>query len=210
MSMPLKYDMPGPQSLNGNGDSLQSLWPTFPIVILTDAAGLFHNLLIGREITIAGATDPNHNGVFVVTSVIAADQLWYWNPAVTSGEVPFTGTWATSFVSPGTILAYDAAEVEDDAKMLSGPHTGAGGSVPPVAWPNPGPNDVWEGPYGPELKDWDNTSHPGADLTQGGWVPPNKALKYDSDIPAGWYTRTSTKNKYSRREPEIPLITDPT
>lgn len=106
-------------------------------------------------------------------------------------------------------FAYDAAEVEDDALMLSGPHTGTGGSTPPGSWPSPGADDDWEGPYGPELVDWTNATHPGADMTQGGWSPPNQSLKYDSDIPSGWYTRISNRNKYSRPEVEVDPISTP-
>ena len=109
----------------------------------------------------------------------------------------------------GCLLAYDAAEVEDDELMLSGPHTGAGGSAPPVSWPNPGANDVWDGPFGPRLVDWTNATHPGADMTFGGWVPPNKALKYNSSIPAGWYTRVTRRDKYSRNRVTVPTINDP-
>lgn len=109
----------------------------------------------------------------------------------------------------GCLLAYDAAEVEDDTVMLSGPHSGAGGSMPPAGWPNPGPNENWDGPYGPEMVGWTNGTHPGADLTQGGWSPPNQSLKYDSSIPAGWYTRVSRRNKYSRRDVVVATINNP-
>lgn len=207
MSMPLKYDMPGAITLDGSGDQIISLAPTFPIMILIDADGNFADDLIGRDFTIAGASNPGNNGTFTVTNT-SGTQVTMINAASVS-EDPFNGTWSVDYVPRGTILSYDAAEIEDDALMLSGPHTEAGGSVPPVSWPNPGPDDQWDGPYGPELVAWDNTSHPGADMTQGGWSPPNKALKYDTDIPAGWYTRTSTKNRYNRREPEIPFITEP-
>ena len=199
--------MPGVVPLTGSGDQIISLLPTFPIMILEDAEGVFYSGLVGREITIAGALNPGNNGTFTITYA-SGTQLQMINAASVS-EDPFSGTWSTDHVPRGTILSYDAAEIEDDVLMLSGPHTEAGGSVPPVSWPNPGPNDQWDGPYGPELVEWDNTSHPGADMTQGGWSPPNKALKYDTDIPAGWYTRTSTKNRRSRRAPVIPMISEP-
>ena len=101
-------------------------------------------------------------------------------------------------------LAYDAAELVDDEVMLSGPATGV-----PVSWPNPGSNDTWDGPYGTRLVEWTNASHPGADPTQGGWVPPNKALKYDSSIPDGWYTRISRKDKYSKRSVTVDTTYEP-
>ena len=108
----------------------------------------------------------------------------------------------------GCLLCYDAGQNADDALMLSGPHTGAGGSSPPGSWPNPGDSDKWDGPYGPPITDWTNVSHPGADMTQGGWVPPNAALKYDSSIPAGWYTRI-TKRALTLDKPTVVVVNDP-
>jgi hypothetical protein len=116
-------------------------------------------------------------------------------------STPFT------YDMPG--LAYDAAEVEDDETMFSGPNTQAPSSTPPGSWPNPGADDSWEGPYGPQIVDWTNASHPGADMTQGGWSPPNRGFKYDSSIPAGWYTRVTRRDKYSKREVTVPSITTP-
>ena len=105
----------------------------------------------------------------------------------------------------GPLLCYDAGEVEDDVTMLSGPHTGAGGSVPPGTWPNPGADDVWDGPYGPELVDWTNGTHPGADMTQGGWAAPNRSWLFDSDVPAGWYTRVTKQDRFEDRD-EVPTV----
>lgn len=116
-----------------------------------------------------------------------------------------------SVSTAGGIFTYDAAEVEDDTLMLSGPHTEAGGSTPPVSWPNPGPNDIWDGPYGPPIVDWTNTSHPGAHPgpSAAGWSPPNKALKYDSSIPVGWYTRISRRDLRNRFDRPVPTLNDP-
>ena len=111
----------------------------------------------------------------------------------------------------GGIFAYDAAEVEDDALMLSGPNTLAPASDPPVSWPNPGPGDTWDGPYGPLIVDWNNTSHPGAHPgpSATGWSPPNKALKYDSAIPGGWYSRISKRDPRDRFDRPVPTLNDP-
>lgn len=207
MATTLKYDMPGPAPVTGTGDSI--------IVVagdtrrLTDSAGLFTSDMVGKKLVISGALDPLHDGGFLVTAYESATQITYENGAAVT-ENPFSGNWAVTLLDIKTCpLAYDAVEVEDDALMLSGPHTGAGGSTPPGSWPNPGADDRWDGPYGPELVDWTNVSHPGADMTQGGWVPPNKGLKYDSSVPTGWYTRISKRDKYSRWEQDVPTINNP-
>jgi len=100
----------------------------------------------------------------------------------------------------GPLLCYDAAQVEDDELMLSGPHSGAGGSVPPVSWGNPGANDTWSGPYGPKIVDWTDVSHPGLDVRDPGYSPPNRSWHYDSSVPAGWYTRITRQNRYEEHE----------
>lgn len=208
MSMPLKYDMPGPVPYSGTGDSIVSVG--YPIWLLSDAEAKFNPAMVGKLITISGAVDPDHNGSFVVYAVLSLNQIQYTNTVPGSSENPFGGTWSIELDPPdGPILAYDAAEIEDDELMLSGPHTGTGGSTPPGSWPNPGPNDVWDGPYGPELRDWTNTSHPGANMTQGGWSPPNRALKYDTSIPTGYYTRISTRSKRSRQDPSVSMVSEP-
>lgn len=204
--------MPGPVQVSGTGDSIVSFG--FPAWLLTDAEAKFPLGYGGggERITISGAVDPLHNGSFPIVTVASLTQLVYINGGPGSSENPFGGTWSLEIapaVGDGPILSYDAAEVEDDELMLSGPHTGAGGSVPPGSWPNPGADDVWDGPYGPRMVDWNNTSHPGANMTQGGWSPPNQSLKYDTEIPAGYYTRISRREKRSRPEIIIPMVSPP-
>lgn len=113
-------------------------------------------------------------------------------------------------VRGGPLLCYDAAQVEDDVLMLSGPHGGTGGSTPPGSWPNPGDNDVWDGPYGPKIVDWTDVSHPGFDARwpPGGgshYSPPNRSWHWDASVPAGYYTRITKQNRYDDRE-EIPSV----
>lgn len=203
MAMNLKYDMPGNKELaNGSGDAIANVGGT--TMALTDAAGLFTADMVGGQVVVSGATDPDHDGTFEIIGYVDPTTITYTNYKSPATENPFSGSWSVNQLLPGgCLLAYDAAEVEDDELMLSGPAPGG----PPGSWPNPGPNDVWSGPYGPEMVDWNNTSHPGA--YGAGWSPPNQSLKYDSAIPAGWYTRVSRRDKYSRRDQEVVTINDP-
>lgn len=86
--------------ISGVGDSITYVGFPFPICIIDDSAGLFHTSMIGEEITIAGAADPNHNGTFLIIQVPGPTQLWYVNPAATAGEPSFTGTWSTHWNEP--------------------------------------------------------------------------------------------------------------
>lgn len=84
------------------------------------------------------------------------------------------------------LFAFDASSVEDDIVRLSGPAPAP--IVPPVSKPDPlGP---WPA-YGPPVDQWTNVTHPGY-----GPVP-NPGLRWDTPIPAGWYTRITRRNKYS-------------
>lgn len=81
----------GDQSGGGDGFSI-----TGTTVTLTDTAGAFTADMVGREITIAGATSAGNDGTFVVTSRISATQITYENAAgVTEAGA---GTWS---VAPG-------------------------------------------------------------------------------------------------------------
>jgi len=92
----------------------------------------------------------------------------------------------------GCIFPVDAASVEDDEQILSGPA--------PAAPPAPG-TDPWNGPYGHPVTEWTTTNGypavgfggaPGYGLT----LP--KSWKVDVPLPDGWYTRISRRDKYSR------------
>jgi hypothetical protein len=72
----------------GTGDSFTA---AAGIVTLTDAAGLFTASMVGRPITISGASTLSNNGTFVVASFISASQLTYANAGGVA-EV-FPGTW---------------------------------------------------------------------------------------------------------------------
>ena len=96
------------------------------------------------------------------------------------------------------ILVIGAASSQDEELMVSGPSPGA----PPGSWPNPGDDDVWDGPYGPRIVDWTSGTH-GA-----GWAPPNAGFVIGSTIPAGWYTRITRNNKFVAK-PLILNISDP-
>lgn len=75
--------------ITGTGDSFAFSTPT---VTLTDAAGDFTQDMVGREITIAGATSPGNDGTFVVASYISATQITYSN--VSGVAEAFSGTWS--------------------------------------------------------------------------------------------------------------------
>lgn len=98
------------------------------------------------------------------------------------------------------ILAVDAASVEDDEMMLSGPS------------PNPPPApgvDPWDGPYGHPVTEW-TTANGYPALGRVGVLPdppvpaPGYGLtaprswKVDVQLPDGWYTRISRRDKYSK------------
>lgn len=96
------------------------------------------------------------------------------------------------------LLVIGAAHGEGEIIMVSGPSPGA----PPGSWPNPGQNDVWDGPYGPRIVDWTSGTH-GA-----GWSPPNEGFVMGFTIPAGWYTRVTRGVKFGVK-PLIPNVSDP-
>ena len=113
-------------------------------------------------------------------------------------------------VRGGQLLCYDAAAVEEDALMLSGPNTQAPSSSPPVSWGNPGESEGWDGPYGPPVTDWTDGSHgqPGSVGGSTSYSPPNKSWHWDSDVPQGWYTLI-TKQDRSRTREEVPTVSGP-
>lgn len=75
---------------NGDGDSFSIVGTT---VTLTDAAGLFTASMIGKEVTITGATTPGNNGTFIVTGQ-TANTLVYEN--ATGATEGFTGGWSVN------------------------------------------------------------------------------------------------------------------
>jgi len=58
--------------------------PTFGQYTLDDAGGAFTSDLVGKDITISGATSPGHNGTFTVIAVNSSTQLVYATPAFES------------------------------------------------------------------------------------------------------------------------------
>lgn len=81
------------------------------------------------------------------------------------------------------LFAFDAASVEDDELMLSGP------AVTPPASPG---TDPWNGPYGYPV-----TSFTNANGYTGYGLGPTKSWKFDTQLPDGWYTRISRRDKFS-------------
>jgi hypothetical protein len=63
-------------------------------VTLTDNEALFTPEMVGREITVAGATSAGNDGTFVVASYISATQITYANASGVSETLPVTCTWS--------------------------------------------------------------------------------------------------------------------
>jgi hypothetical protein len=78
----------------GTGDSFSAVGTT---VTLTDAAANFQASDVGKNITIAGATTPSHNGTFAIASRISATQITWTNGASPPTEA-FPGTWAIRYI----------------------------------------------------------------------------------------------------------------
>lgn len=74
--------------LDGTGDSFAFASPT---VTLTDAAGLFTADMVGRQITIVGATTSGNDGTFTIASYIGPTQITWSN--LSGAAEAFTGNW---------------------------------------------------------------------------------------------------------------------
>ena len=79
----------GPDLQRGVGDSFAF---ATPVVTLTDAGGGFTSALIGRTLTISGATTAANNGRFTITAVPSATTLQYRHPGGVAEA--YTGTYA--------------------------------------------------------------------------------------------------------------------
>jgi len=66
-------------SFSGTGDTITPDSPVVGTATLDHAAGAFASSLVGQEITIADATDPDNNGSFVITAVNSDIQIEYEN-----------------------------------------------------------------------------------------------------------------------------------
>lgn len=76
--------------MTGTGDDFTNISPT--ITELLDAGASFASDMVGRWITISGATTPANNGTFLIASVPDATHIRYENsgPGVTEA---FAGNW---------------------------------------------------------------------------------------------------------------------
>jgi hypothetical protein len=77
--------------VSGTGDNIGG---AAPAMTLSDAAGGFAPWMVGKNITIAGATTGTNNGTFLVTSYVSPTQIGYTNGAGVAE--PFPGTWSVS------------------------------------------------------------------------------------------------------------------
>lgn len=84
-------DITVPDEVTGTGDTIGG---TAPTMTLTDAAGTFTADMVGRNITITGATTPANNGTFPVVGYTSATVISYTN-ASGVGEA-FAGNWSVA------------------------------------------------------------------------------------------------------------------
>jgi hypothetical protein len=83
--------------ITGTGDGATDTFAfAAGIVTLTDNEALFTPDMVGREITVSGATSPGNDGTFVVASYISPTQITYANATGVSETLPLTCTWSTS------------------------------------------------------------------------------------------------------------------
>ena len=89
-------------TISGTGDALSA--PVVNVVTLTDAGATFTAGMVGKTVTIAGATNAANNGTFVITAAPTGQTLKFVN---SSGivEASFTGTW--SIVGENRYVASD-------------------------------------------------------------------------------------------------------
>lgn len=83
----------GPDVQRGVGDSFAF---ATPVITLTDAAGGFTSALVGRTLTISGATTAANNGRFTITAVPSATTLQYRHPGGVAEA--YSGTYAIASV----------------------------------------------------------------------------------------------------------------
>ena len=95
-----------------------------------------------------------------------------------------------SYPKADFIFAADAASVEDDDVILHFSVTG-----PPV------PGEPWDGPYGIPVTEF-TTGNGFASSGYGGapgyGATGPKGIKADVQLPDGWYTRVSRRDKFSK------------
>lgn len=77
--------------VSGTGDTIGGAPPA---MILTKVAGGFAPWMVGKTLTLAGATTPANNGPFTITTYISPTQIGYTNGA--GFAEPFPGTWSVS------------------------------------------------------------------------------------------------------------------
>jgi hypothetical protein len=104
-------DVVVPSPANGSGDSFAF---STPDVTLTDAAGLFTADMVGRDITIAGATTGGNNGTFTVKSYTSPTVIVYENAS--GAAEAFSGTWA---VAGGDFVLLDDASGEAPSRPIA-------------------------------------------------------------------------------------------
>ena len=83
------YQQDAQRDVSSSGDSLTV---AAGVVTLVDSDGLFNRGYVGRQITIAGATNQDNNGVFQITEFVSATTIRYANVAAVTEVSTFTWT----------------------------------------------------------------------------------------------------------------------
>ena len=86
---------------NGTGDSVTTA--ASGVSTLTDAAGAFNLSHVGRQLTLAGFTNAQNNGSFVIKSYVSATQITFENAAATAETSSFR--WTINDGDRGTLIA---------------------------------------------------------------------------------------------------------
>jgi len=94
------YVRPEGQPTTGTGDSIDAT--ATPTMELTDSAGDFHSGMVGRSITISGATNPGNNGTFTITAFTSSAVIEYTN----ASGVTETSSFTWSVAGDATETAY--------------------------------------------------------------------------------------------------------
>jgi hypothetical protein len=94
--------------VSGVGDALTLVAPGFGPMRITDSAAAFLSGMVGRSITITGATNPINNGTFTVTRYISATQIEYAN--VGASQAVWVGTWSLPYAPANARMYYDGTD----------------------------------------------------------------------------------------------------
>jgi hypothetical protein len=91
------FKLPKDQPFAGFSGSGTTIGGTAPLMTLTSSGGGFTPEMVGRRITLSGATTGANNGTYLVAAYVSGTQIKYKNTAGVAEA--FSGTWAMELVS---------------------------------------------------------------------------------------------------------------